>query len=55
MSDPVGYGTRSVEDEEKRKALGIELFKRCMADKGWYARQGQPRKPAPKTTRETST
>jgi hypothetical protein len=46
---------RSIEDEEKRKALGIELFKRCMADKGWYARQPEPRKPPPKTTRETST
>jgi|SRR5262245_3237261 len=46
---------RGIQDEEKRKALGIELFKRCMAEKGWYARQPEPRKPAPKTTRETAT
>ena len=35
---------REVEDEQKRKALGIALFNRCMA-----------RKPAPKAPRETST
>ena len=46
---------RGIEDAEKRKALGMELFKRCMSEKGWYARQPDPRKPAPKTTRETST
>jgi hypothetical protein len=44
-----------IEDEHKRKALGIELFKRCMAEKGWHARQPEPRKPAPKGSRETST
>jgi hypothetical protein len=44
-----------IEDEHKRKALGIELFKRCMAEKGWHARQPEPRKPAPKGPRETST
>ena len=42
---------REVEDEQKRKAL----FNRCMAEKGWYAREPAPRKPAPKTPRETST
>jgi hypothetical protein len=46
---------RGIEDEQKRKALGIELFKRCMADKGWHARQPGSRKPAPKAPRETST
>ena len=46
---------RGVEDEQKRKALGIALFNRCMAEKGWYAREPAPRKPAPKTPRETST
>jgi len=44
-----------IEDEQKRKALGIELFKRCMAEKGWHARQPEPRKPPPKGPRETST
>jgi hypothetical protein len=46
---------RGIEDEQKRKALGIELFKRCMAEKGWYAREPGPRKPAPKAPRETAT
>ena len=47
--------TRGIEDEQKRKALGVELFKRCMAEKGWHARQPEPRKPAPKGPREAST
>jgi len=46
---------RGIDDEQKRKALGIELFKRCMAEKGWHAREPGPRKPAPKAPRETST
>ena len=44
--------TRTVEDDEKRKALGIALFNRCMAEKGWQARE--PRRPAPKAPREIS-
>lgn len=47
--------TRGIEDEHKRKALGIELFNRCMAEKGWYARGPGPRKPAPKAPSETAT
>ena len=48
--------TREVEDAEKRKALGVALFRRCMAEKGWSAREpGQQRKPATKAPRETST
>jgi hypothetical protein len=46
---------RGVEDEQKRKALGIALFKRCMAEKGWYARDPRTPKPAPKAPRETAT
>ncbi|HYR34575.1 MAG TPA: hypothetical protein VEQ87_09825 [Burkholderiales bacterium] len=46
---------RGIEDEQKRKALGIALFKQCMAEKGWYARQPGTRKPAPKAPRETAT
>ena len=45
-------GTRAVEGDEKRKALGVALFNRCMADKGWQARE--PRRPAPKAPREIS-
>jgi hypothetical protein len=45
-------GTRALEDGEKRKALGVALFNRCMADKGWQARE--PRRPAPKAPREIS-
>jgi hypothetical protein len=46
---------RGIEGEQKRKAVGIELFKRCMAGKGWYARQPGPRKSVPKGPREAST
>src|SRR6185503_14986297 len=46
---------RGVEDEQKRKALGIALFKQCMADKGWQASEPKVRKPAPKVPKETST
>jgi hypothetical protein len=46
---------RGVEDEQKRKALGIALFKQCMADKGWHASEPKGRKPAPKVPKETST
>ncbi len=45
-------GARGVEDEEKRKAAGIQLFRLCMAEKGWQVRQ--PRKPEPKAPREIS-
>jgi hypothetical protein len=48
-------GARGIEDEQKRKALGIEVFNRCMAEKGWFARGPGPRKPAPKAPRETAT
>ena len=44
-----------VQDEEKRKALGVALFKQCMSEKGWHARPTAPRKPAPKAPRETAT
>jgi hypothetical protein len=44
-----------VQDEEKRKALGVALFKECMSEKGWHARPATPRKPAPKAPRETAT
>jgi hypothetical protein len=47
-------GTRGA-DEEKREALGVALFKRCMAEKGWSARDPTARKPAPKAPRPTST
>src|SRR5947207_853222 len=45
---------RGVEDDHKRKAIGIELFKRCMAEKGWHTRQPGSRKSAPKAPREAS-
>jgi len=44
-----------VQDAEKRKALGVALFKQCMSDKGWRARETTPRKPAPEAPRETAT
>jgi hypothetical protein len=45
---------RGIEDEQKRKSLGIALFRRCMADKGWHAREPGRPKPAPKAPRDTS-
>jgi len=43
--------TRRVEDEQKRKTLGVAVFNRCMSDKGWLARDPAPRKPPkPKET-----
>jgi hypothetical protein len=48
-------GTRNVPEEEKRKALGTALFKRCMAEKGWTSRDPAAPKPAPKAPRPTST
>lgn len=48
-------GTREIQDDQKRKALGVQLFNRCMADKGWHVRDPAPRKPAPKAPRETAT
>jgi len=47
--------TRAVQDEAKRKALGVAVFNRCMDDKGWAPRDPQPRKPPTKTTKETAT
>jgi hypothetical protein len=46
--------TRGVDDEQRRKTLGLAVFNRCMADKGWFAREPGPRSPAPKG-RETAT
>ncbi|HET7669777.1 MAG TPA: hypothetical protein VFK84_05195 [Burkholderiales bacterium] len=45
-------GTRAVEDGEKRKALGVALFNRCMVEKGWQSRE--PRRPAPKAAPQIS-
>jgi len=48
-------GARAVEDEQKRKTLGVALFRRCMAERGWALReQGAPR-PAPKAPRQSAT
>jgi hypothetical protein len=44
--------SRAMDDEQKRKHLGIAVFNRCMAEKGWQVRQ--PRKPEPKAPREIS-
>jgi hypothetical protein len=46
--------TRKVEDERKRKTLGVAAFNRCMSDKGWLARDPAPRK-APGAPKETAT
>ena len=47
---------REVTDEHKRKALGVQLFKHCMAEKGWFPREAKkPSKPEPKGPRETAT
>lgn len=43
-------GARAIEDEEKRKARGVALFQRCMAEKGWRSSRSRPEKPAPKAT-----
>jgi hypothetical protein len=45
---------REIQDEQKRKALGVELFNRCMTARGWSVRD-PARKPAPKAPRETAT
>ena len=47
-------GTRGVE-EEKRKNLGVALFRRCMAEKGWTSRDPAAPRPAPKAPRPTAT
>jgi len=47
--------TRGVEDEQKRRALGIALFNECMAQKGWSSRQPLAPDRAPKARRATST
>ena len=46
---------RGVEDEQKRKALGVAVFKQCMADKGWHASEPKVRNPAPRVPKETAT
>lgn len=48
-------GTRGMPEEEKRKALGVALFKRCMAERGWTSRDPAAPKPAPKAPRPTAT
>jgi hypothetical protein len=48
-------GTRSIDDEAERKARGVALFKRCMAEKGWSSRDPAAPRPAPKASRPTST
>ena len=47
-------GTRGM-DDESRKARGVALFRRCMAEKGWTSRDRAAPKPAPKAPRPTST
>ena len=48
-------GTRGMDDEASRKARGVALFKRCMAEKGWTSRDASAPKPAPKPPKPTST
>ena len=48
-------GSRGVQDEAKRKALGVAMFNRCMDDKGWEPREPVPRKAPAGTPRETAT
>lgn len=48
-------GTRGVQEEEKRKQLGVALFKRCMAERGWTSRDASAPKPAPKAPKPTTT
>lgn len=48
-------GTRGVREEEKRKQLGVALFKRCMAERGWTSRDAAAPKPATKSPKPTST
>ena len=48
-------GTRSLDDEESRKARGVALFRRCMAEKGWTSRDPAAPRPAPKAPKQTST
>lgn len=45
-------GSRGVEDDAKRKALGVAMFNRCMDDKGWEPRE--PRKAPSKKPKETA-
>src|SRR5688572_5636935 len=48
--------TRQIGDENKRQALGKELFSRCMAEKGWSVRTPERPKPVPrKPPGETAT
>jgi hypothetical protein len=46
--------TRAVEDEAKRKALGVAMFNRCMDSKGWAPRDPGSRKPPAKAPKESS-
>ena len=47
-------GARTLEDEEKKKALGVALFRRCMAEKGWQSNRSAPDKAGPKAPRPTA-
>jgi len=42
-------------DDENRKARGVALFRRCMAEKGWTSRDASAPKPAPRAPKPTST
>jgi hypothetical protein len=48
-------GARQIGDEDKRRALGKELFVRCMAEKGWFASTPERPKAPLKPPRETAT
>ena len=48
-------GTREVPDEDKRKSVGLALFRRCMAEKGWSARDPAAPRPPPKAPRPATT
>ena len=54
-SGSLSQGAHESERERKRKALAVEFFHHCMAEKGWFAREPKPLKPAPKAPRETAT
>ena len=49
----LSQGAHESERERKRKALAVEFFRHCMGERGWFARQPEPLKPAPKAPRET--
>jgi hypothetical protein len=47
-------GSRGVQDEAKRKAVGVAMFNRCMDDKGWEPRDPAPRKSPAKAPKEAA-